>query len=162
MSTTTQAPALGTIVEPGESLGIFPPEGTVDFGIIVVNQKTREIFDLWGNPTDHVHVFSPDRRGPGQVLIYWSTFASSVTPVRRGEYLPYPPLDGIPIRSVPDPVNQFAIGPKWKNILSRFAHDVMAFNPSPQTICAIPALTRLDTFRRPMLQPCSRTKRLIN
>ena len=43
---------------------------------------------------------------------------------------PYPPLDGIAIPSSPVPVNQFAHGPTWRNILSRFAHDVMAFNPS--------------------------------
>ena len=64
------------------------------------------------------------------MLIYWSTFSGTDTPVVRGEYLPYPPLDGIPIRSSPVAVNQFSIGPKWLNILSRFAHDVMVFNPN--------------------------------
>ena len=44
-------------------------------------------------------------------------------------YMPYVGADRAPVGSTPDHVNQFVHGPKWLNILSRFAHDVMKFNP---------------------------------
>ena len=133
MSTTPtpQAPALGTIVEPGQSLGVDPPAPKTH-GIIVADQQTRKISNLWSDKGDIVTITQTQSAAmrPGEVLIYWGNASYSEAPLTRGEYLPYPPFDGIPIRSSVDPVNQFAVGPKWQNILSRFAHDVMAFNPS--------------------------------
>ena len=65
---------------------------------------------------------------PGAHMVFWGTDSRHV-PVSGGQYLPYPPLVGMEIPSVPDPVNPWGIGPKWLDILSRFAHDVMTFNP---------------------------------
>ena len=62
-------------------------------------------------------------------MLYWGDAMRHPLP-KRGEYLPYPPLDGIRIPSSIEPVNQFAVGYKWRDILSRFAHDVLAFNPA--------------------------------
>ena len=45
-----------------------------------------------------------------------------------GQYLPYP-VNGIPVIAQPEPVNPYGIGPKWLNVISRFAHDLMEFNP---------------------------------
>ena len=62
-------------------------------------------------------------------MIYWGRVAAGLF-IRGGQFLPYPPLDDMPIPSSVEPVNPHGIGPKWLNILSRFAHDIMAFNPS--------------------------------
>ena len=128
MTEEAQYPALGTVLELGDSLGADPLPGR-GHGIIVVEKGTRLIVDLTTSSGDTVVPFHTNQRGPGQELIYWGFYAGNVTPVVRKEYLPYPPADGIPISSVPDPVNQNAVGLKWRNVLSQFAHDVMAFNP---------------------------------
>ena len=74
----------------------------------------------------------------GYVWLYWGPshdengmeITNDATTIIRGDYLPYPPANGVSVNSSPDVVNQFAAGPKWRDILSRFAHDVMAFNPN--------------------------------
>ena len=124
--------SVGDEFQPGAHVGYLPPEGRA-FGVLIIDRITRKIVKGFGGYNDgHLRVSAADiaKYGPDYAFIFWGSYSGSVTPVLLDEYLPYAPLDGIPIRSSPEPVNQFAIGLKWKNILSRFAHDVMAFNPS--------------------------------
>ena len=120
--------AVGDEFQLGDDTGYDPPEGR-GFGVIVINRITRKIVDMTGGIRSSTLNISLEKL-EDQAYIFWGTASGAVTPMTRGEYLPYAPLDGVPVRSSVEPVNQFAIGPKWKNILSRFAHDVMAFNPS--------------------------------
>ena len=124
--------AVGDEFQPGDDVGYLPEAGRT-FGIIIIDRITRKIVDMVGGITgSQLSIAFPttDKYGPDHAYIFWGTASGSVTPLTRGEYLQYAPTDGIPTRSLVEPVNQFAIGPKWQNILSRFAHDVMAFNPS--------------------------------
>ena len=139
MSETVQNPALGEEVFPGQDLGVIagdPGQGLPNrktFIIAVVDEKTRLVSDLI-SPTSGRGVpplGHGQLPGPGEIMLYWDITQSGIDPThpKRGQYLPYPPLDGTRPPTSVEPVNQFAIGFKWKNILSRFAHDVMAFNP---------------------------------
>ena len=124
--------AVGDEFQPGDDVGYPPPEGRT-FGILVIDRITRKIVDAssgYGSSRLGIPASIVAKWGSDQAYIFWGAYSGSVTPVRRDEYLPYAPTDGVPLPSSSDHVNQFAIGPKWKNILSRFAHDVMAFNPS--------------------------------
>ena len=129
-------PTVGDEVFGGQNLGVIdgdPGHGAVgrkDHRVVTIDQDTRQVRGLAGprsganmSPTEFYNL------KPGQILIYWGPSVSSVI-VRSGQYLPYPPLDGVPIDSSPDPVNPMPHGKKWRDILSRFAHDMMAFNPA--------------------------------
>ena len=123
---------VGAEFQPGDDVGYQPPEGRT-FGILIIDRITRKIVDAVGGITGSdlsISSITTAKYGYDQAYIFWGAYSGSVTPVLREEYLPYAPIDGVPLPSSSDPVNQFAVGPKWQNILSRFAHDVMAFNPS--------------------------------
>ena len=124
--------AVGDEFQPGDDVG-YQPLDARGFGALVIDRTTRKIFDVIGGFNSSqlgIPSFTVAKYGPEHAYIFWGTWSRATTPVLRDEYLPYAPIDGVPLPSSPEPVNQFAIGPKWKNILSRFAHDVMAFNPS--------------------------------
>ena len=141
MTATTTNPPLGSEVVAGQQLGTVPGDpgqglqNRRNHRVMLVDSVTRLVVDKAG-PRSGVTMAASAVAPPGQLYVYWGsgwqpngdTWPHDLH-VTRGEYLPYPPADGIPIASSPEPVNQFAVGPKWRNVLSRFAHDVMAFNP---------------------------------
>ena len=127
-------PSLGEIVQIGQSLGTLPgDDGTItggkDHQLARIEVASRRIVDSTviggnGSLTDAVRNYTP----PDQAWIYWGETLHGIN-VRYGRYLPYPPLNGVPIPTLEEPVNPYGIGPKWLNILSRFAHDLLEFNP---------------------------------
>ena len=139
MTTPQPRPALGSEFSMTQVTVPIPGDGSVSrkHRIILVENLTRNIKNkallLPGNTLSSTRHIAP----PGCVWLYWGSdydengdqIPNPLTVIDRGHYLPYPPADGVPINSSLDPVNQHVIGPKWKDILSRFAHDVMAFNP---------------------------------
>ena len=135
MTQPATPPPLGTIVVQGQLLGFLPgDDGTglpsAHHLVAYMDPLSRRIR---GQEVPRSGKGVPDRKlfdpRAGEVLVYWGQ-ASRLNIIRSGEYLPYPPLDGISIPSSPEPVNPYGVGPKWQDILSRFAHDVMAFNPA--------------------------------
>ena len=105
--------------------------------VVLVDPLTREIKDriaLTAGETLRVRHTAP----PGHVWLYWDSNYDEngvlrptiVNILDPGHYLPFPPADGVAVNSSPDPVNQVPHGTKWQDIISRFAHDVMAFNPN--------------------------------
>ena len=131
-ATPVPNPPLGEEVFPGQDLGIQAethPDG--GFTVCVVDEHTRLIHDFISPVSGHGMPGEEYGRNaePGEKMLYWGYASQQVNP-RRGEYLPYPPVSGPRPPTSALPVNQFAVGHKWRDILSRFAHDVMAFNPS--------------------------------
>ena len=134
VSTTNPPPGatviLGETVTFGQNVGVieYTPEPGVarpNHMLPIIDPITRIIIDrttTGSGQAIHSHPV-PD----GAIMIYWGL--SGPTRVRNGEYLPYPSHDGVPGHSQEEPVNQIPNGNKWLNIISRFAHDVMAFNP---------------------------------
>ena len=130
-----QTPAVGEEVFGGQNLGTIagdPGQGLVDrkfHRVITIDLDTRRIRGFAG-PRSGDDMSSTEwyNLKPGQILVYWgSDWGISLNATH---YLPYPPLDGIPTVSSPDPVNPLPHGKKWRDILSRFAHDVVTFNPA--------------------------------
>ena len=105
---------------------------------MLVDKITREVLEIGAVESDSsLSTHSRWEAPSGQAWLYWGhgydangDWRVGYSSPGWGQYLPYPPADGFPISGSVEPVNQFAIGPTWKNILSRFAHDVMAFNPN--------------------------------
>ena len=141
MPDLTPHPALGEELSHSQDLGAIAGHDSTDIGgpnrkshtCIIVDKHSRKIRTLRallsGTPTPAEGSASAPHLS--EKLLYWgnSDTAGRLNYPVRGEYAPYPPLDGVIPPSSPEPVNQFAIGPKWRNVLSRSAHDVMAFNP---------------------------------
>ena len=133
---TAPVPAVGETVVHDQPLGPLPGDpgqgavGRLYHNVIIIDTETRQCRGTSGirsgNPV-------PDRAfhplHPWQSMVYWGQ-DNIDTIGRYGEYLPYQPLDGIAVPSSPLPVNPIPLGRKWRDILSRFAHDVMAFNPA--------------------------------
>ena len=135
VSTTNPPPGatvtLGETVVPGQNVGTIeytPVSGVPRPRHIlpIIDPITRIVIDWASTPTDQG--LNPAFQVPdGAIMIYWGL--SGPVRVRPGEYLPYPSHTGIPGHSQEEPVNQIPNGNKWLDIISRFAHDVMAFNP---------------------------------
>ena len=140
MTTTPVRPALGSEVAVGQVMVQIPGESPhrKTHRIVLVDKITRKIKDRAYVPSNDALYAPLHTEPPGYVWLYWGAdydehgvyVPGLVDRMGIGEYLPYPPADGIQINSSPDPVNQVPHGTKWLDILSRFAHDVMAFNPS--------------------------------
>ena len=135
-------PPLGAVITVPRQETLGPVPGDIvgarrHHTVVEIIPKTRKVMSRIGPlpnrpipnnfaiPAEHEYIYWGSAWDPATENV-WAHNAH----VTVGEYLPYPPFDGIPIASSPDPVNQFAIGPKWQNVLSRFAHDVIAFNPA--------------------------------
>ena len=137
MTTTQPRPALGSEVSIGQVMVPIPGDSRRGHYIVLVDETTRKIMDRVALTATDV-LYAPRHVPPsGQKWLYWGAnwdengdHIPGFDTTDIGHYLPYPPADGIPINSLPEPVNQFAVGPKWLDILSRFAHDVMDFNPN--------------------------------
>ena len=135
MSNGVGNPPFGATIDFGQPLGTL--DGDPGFGltdrkhnlVVAINPKSRKIANtasmLSGAPAPSADRFPVL---PGSILIYWGKSSASAI-VRGGQYLPYAPLDGVTIPSSVLPVNPWGYAPKWQDILSRFAHDVMTFNP---------------------------------
>ena len=141
MTTPQPRPSLGSeVLQTQVMVQLSGPPRERGHSIVLVDRITREIVStVTMRPGHSFSLFTPTYIPlPSQAWIYWGSSHDEngvVSPVigrnlRTGSYLHYAPTDGTPLDGSLDPVNQFAIGPKWKDILSRFAHDVMAFNPS--------------------------------
>ena len=128
---TTPNPALGEEVFPNQDLGVTDRHPDGGFKICVVDEHTRMINDIISPPSGSGMPDEEYSRNaePGEKMLFWGVSVLGGARIQHGEYLPYPPLDGVRIPTSPDPVNQFAVGLKWRDTLSRFAQDVMAFNP---------------------------------
>ena len=130
MTTPVVNPALGEEVFPGQALGISESGG--GYVILVVDEYTRILRDVSAPSSGgFVSTRESDRPGPGEKMLFWGEATlGAPTSGNLGMYLPYPAADGSrPPLSI-EPVNQFAVGHKFRDVLSRFAHDVLAFNPS--------------------------------
>ena len=140
MTTPQPRPVLGSVVAMDQ---VMVPIPSLDGGrrghlLVMVDEFTRQIRDKVGMLVGDTLYPPLHATPPSHVWLYWGSsydengifIPNAADSVIRGDYLPYPPADGISINSSPEPVNQLAIGPKWRDILSRFAHDVMAFNPN--------------------------------
>ena len=125
-------PAIGEEVFFGQDLGEIAGDpghgisGRSHHMVILLDVEERGIAGRW---TFTPETLLPSYRpvGPGQKLIYWGK--SSAQQPLRGIYLPYPPLDGSQVDSLSTPVNPIPYVRQWRDVLSRFAHDVMEFNP---------------------------------
>ena len=113
-------PILNTSVETD---AVFPP-GLEYFSVVhLASDGSREIRyvssvsgDDWGRGSRGI-------LRHGLPAVTWA--ADSVlsgTTLRRGQYLPYPPDDGIGIPSTPDPVNQIPYLAEWWPHVGRAAH----------------------------------------
>ena len=128
-------PAVGDEVVPGQSLGAIPGDIPSDIStakwhkVAIIDVETRRIVRQASTRSHHPLATNPPHIAqPGEKMIYWGV-ASLDSPIWGGHYLPYAPLDGVAIPSSPDPVNALPDGRTWRNLLSRFAHDLMSFNP---------------------------------
>ena len=66
----------------------------------------------------------------GSTFVSWGPPTEEIlVGTHRGLYLPYP-VGGIAVPGQIEPVNQYGISHKWLTVLSRFAHDLVEFNPS--------------------------------
>ena len=128
---TTPNPALGDEVFPGQDVGVTDTHPDGGFTVAVVDEYSRLVNDIISPQSgDGMPGEGYSRNAePGEKMLFWGVSVVDGAHPQRGEYLPYPPLNGVRIPTSPDPVNQFAVGLKWRDTLSRFAHDVMAFNP---------------------------------
>ena len=127
-------PALGAEVHPGQNFGVIEGDpghgavGRLHHKLVMIYEDTRRISRQTAITSGREFIEHPNNvPGPGRIWVYWGANTGLHL---NGPYLPYPPLDGIAIDSVDDPVNPLPLGRKWRDILSRFAHDVMDFNPS--------------------------------
>ena len=132
-TTTTPNPPIGSEVIDGQDLGtlehtpvpgVAPPIHMVP----IIEVTTRTVVNVIYAPTGELVYFHSRAPSPGEMAVYWGL--SGPTRARIGEYLPYPSHTGIPGHSQTEPVNQLINGTKWLNVISRFAHDLMAFNPA--------------------------------
>ena len=129
-------PPLGATVVHGQPLGAVegdPGHGAVgrQFNMVVVIDSLSRAVGYSMALASENPVPSAERRvvEPWQHMVYWGKAFANVSIRGSGQFLPYPPDDGIPISTTLDPVNPYGIGPQWLNVLSRFAHDLMEFNP---------------------------------
>ena len=130
-----QTPAIGDEVFPGQRLGLIPGDDITDITTAkhhraaIIVPDTRLITGRAGSRSNGIMHYPPNRTPvPGEKFIYWGVSVRT-TRTAFGEYLPYVPPGGGQVPSSSDPVNPLPLGRKWRNILSRFAHDVMEFNP---------------------------------
>ena len=132
MTETVHLPALGEEVFPGQQIGpAVAPADKQWYVIVTLDRWTRLIRDLIIPGDGESLSTNPLHKGlpqPNEMMLFWGPTSGGNRPA-RGEYLPYPPLVGDRPPSSVDPINQYARGPTWRNILSGFAHDIMAFNP---------------------------------
>ena len=132
---TIITPAIGDEVFPGQRLGEIPGDDITDIStakhhaVPIIDVETRRIRYITGNRSNFpLHTHERHIAGPGEKMIYWGVETSTVD-IRTGRYLPYAPINNVQIPTSVDPVNPLPHGRKWQNIISRFAHDVMTFNP---------------------------------
>ena len=133
---TTPTPTVGDEVVPGQRLGVIPGDDPTDITtaqhhkVAIIDIETRRIRYQTGRRSNNA-LFShaPHVAEAGEKMIYWGVTGAQDSRLYNGHYLPYAPLNGVPIPSSLEPVNPLPYGRKWRNILSRFAHDVMTFNP---------------------------------
>ena len=128
-------PTLGEEVFPGQTIGQFDTTGATEktfYIVVTIHRESRLIRELLAPGDGDTISANPTYKklpGPHEMMVFWGPDSRVGSPV-RGHYLPYPSANGERVPTIPDPVNQFAVGYKWRNILSRFAHDIMSFNPS--------------------------------
>ena len=138
MPTQATPPPLGSVTFDGQDLGLAPeitegPHAGLQplHRLVIIDPVTRVIAGYKTCPSGaHPWAALGVRLEPEQVLVYWGFRWTLNSYTSSGEYLPYPPHDGIPIHSTVEPVNQIPNGTKWRNILSKFAHDIIRFNPA--------------------------------
>ena len=130
--TTATNPPLGTEVFNGqqfETLTVDSESGRLPHYIIpVIDPVTRLISGGQSGYSGQALNTGSYVPPPGNIFVYWGS-SSGTHRLKIGEYLPYPSNSGIPNSSQVEPVNQIPNGNKWLNVLSRFAHDLLLFNP---------------------------------
>ena len=113
---------------------LMPESDTVThYRLVWIRPDTRLALRL-SDQTPGIAVDSPvrfDRRPePDAVLIFWGDIAADEARLTLGEYLPYPPADGVPVASNPDPVNQIPHQRDFLNHCCTFAHELLTdFHP---------------------------------
>ena len=104
----------------------------------------RVVFSATCQPGWNVTLDNPP--ADDAVLIFWGDIDAPPTGVGllTGQYLPYPPLDGIAVRSVLDPVNQVPALREFLKHCCTFAHEVLTdFHPDA------PRLRHVDSWNVP-------------
>ena len=154
-------PPIGATVVNDQPLGLVegdPGQGAVGRQhnyVITIDSHSRRVRGVMLLPSGApVPPVERARVAPGRHMVFWGKAMESST-VSSG-YLPYPPINGLAIQSTTDPVNPWGIGPKWRDILSRFAHDLMAFNPASNH------LRDSDTYATGHLPPTDAASALKN
>ena len=113
-------PALNTPVVPGVEF----PAGSERFSIVHLepdgSRKIRLLSSVsgsgWAGGSETAII------ARGLPAVTWAATSTFEGTLRPGQYLPYPPADGIGIQSTPEPVNQIPHLAEWWPHIGRAAH----------------------------------------
>ena len=137
---------LGTFVT--EELTV--PSGIEVFNVVHLDQDgSRRIVGYsssYGDRWDH-------ERGRTQIIaaglpaVIWGPITVlGAGSLRTGQYLPYPPADGVAIPAQEDPVNQWGYIPEWRAHVARFAHGFDSL-PGFESFNQLSSAQKLTAFR---------------
>ena len=95
--------------------------------LVWIDSGSRLIYATGESRNGAVHQSLIDRRpNDTAILVHWGLVTVQGIRTVAGQYLPYPPADGIPITNSPDPTNQVPHLREFLKHCCTFAHEVLS------------------------------------
>ena len=142
---TTTLPALGTILTADTVIGTVAPSFYfVDLagdGSRRVEYKSIRDGRSWARDEDVLLERHHE-------IVFWGATGVNIgsSDLRVGEYLPYPPADGIAIATQVEPVNQYGYLPEWRAHVATFCHSFDAL-PGFESFNQLSASQKVTAYR---------------